>query len=1197
MLERTAVSLEPRSLQRVIRKSPRRSRQLHTGFWQHGASAIDLANVLPGPSRAPDLVAADSDRAYRPVQSTLVASALVLDFLYPASCIPLLRRIYPRLPATQDGHCKALIPGRRPFSSESSPHTTEATSSASTPLSEAGTPAPSNRDIATDANTQIALESLNGEDESELHSLQRLLDLNEDRYQEAWDLYCVIDHDQRLGVRGRVVQYLAKSHGIVETGRAASIFRQIPADEWDDAVLTAGIILLLRAGDLQAAVESFKMGLDKKGISGGLEYLLADTISSKQWSAALDVWIAYYAGRPESTAQAKPDHQRLQKLRTIPGQGDLYFGFRSYLATDGAEKYKEIKQDGIARLAFRVFRRHFARMALLQPCSLDQATIILETQNDPGLYNEYLVHMLERWYDKKETRATLQKLPAVYRKFRQIPGAVPAMHVLRGMFKLYFPVNTPRLEELYYDWVQLRGGLNQWGYEKFLKLYAYNGDVAMVRSIWDQYVADYPDLLRSPRAFRSTLNVYAQAGDVDGAMEELKNMSDIYSVEPDICAWNTVLKAYMRTNDYDKVLELFDQISMHHEPDSFTYAHVMAMSAKMGDLDTTLEYFKRSQEAGLPIINQMALGLVVAYLQNNLLLEAESLCTEMTTRNLASTAIWNQLLKFNGIEGKIDKVYELLRQMKEMDVEWDDETYEYLLQALVKVNQIHPAYLLLKRAVEDDLFLVTTEHFAVVMAGAARVGEYRLVESLHDRLQRSELPLTFGALVAMASAAVKRQPGAERSKNLAKEFVEHVRRVVEASKGVSQPVTGASGNINAGNINRLRAESRHFGRAIALLVELRELASVEELMSLFVQIFPQFQSGDQFPPDVVSGLMLALYRDEQYKEIMRFWDKTWTSVLASSQKRTGDGIYVRNEYDLVRVLNIVLRTYKEMNDPQGLSDCIDRVTKAGFKLTRATWYLAIRYLGEMGRWDRAMYWCETMLMPAWRGWASQRSGKEKRELRNSGLLKAPRSLVYRLQRHWLEMRKMAAWSEDVSRQLSTVEEKYPRLHHAFTTSEMENIPMTYMINGKEVPLRDLDKVLHSMSHQELIKVQQVFLKQLAKQKKREQGLGLKPASDKLQDVRVWKKTMHDKVRKYAAMWAERRKRQAKSSKLIEPGEIEAEGLAHEDLDQMASREVLGYWDHFWDRYDQQLHGRTGNEIYGDKPKDKPKAVRKPETSW
>ncbi|KAM0202852.1 hypothetical protein ACHAPA_000720 [Fusarium lateritium] len=1175
MLERTAATLESCSLQRVINRTSNQSRSLRTGFWQHGAAAIDISSALPGPTRTAEVETSESET--KQLQSNFMASVLMLDFLYPTSTTPLLRRLYPEFPSPQLAQRTAIVPRRRAYSSIISPNSTETTNS-DQPDHLSNSPHPEQTDIVGDARAPPDTEAVSqSRNQPELQELQHLVSAKGRQFQQAWDLYSVIDNDQRVRIRGQVVQYLSRSHSIVETGRALSIFRQIPQEQWTNDVLSAGIILLLRSGDLPAAVEHFKNGAEKRGFDQGLEYLMADTINSRKWAAALDVWTTYYRHRMLKRRNKKSDVSidRLLALGGIPRQGDLYYAFRAYLVGEGADQYKKIKQDVIASKGLSAFRKFFATMALTEPCPPAQAAVILDALRDTSLYNTYIETMLDRWYIKQESRSTMEQLVPIYQKFRELPDAAPEMSVYRGMFKINFPKNKARLEELQEDWIRFRGGLNQWGYEKFLRYYSWRGDVPAVKNLWTQYVAQFPEVLQSPRAFRSTMNVYAQLGDVEKTKQELDKMVNQYNVPADIDSWNSVMKAYMRTNDYAGVLDVFEEISSQHQPDSFTYAHAMAMSAKKGDLETTLEFFKKSQEANVELTKEIGLALVVAYCQNGLLSEAESLCIEMTHRKLASEALWNQLISFNGVEGKIDKVYELLRRMREKGVEWNDETYGFLLQALVRVNQIHPAYTLLKRGVEERLFLITPEHFAIVMAGAARLGEFQLVESLHSRLQQSELPVTFGALVALVTSAAKRKPGTEGTKNLGKELVEYFRQAAEATQTADRSAPDENGATDASNLNDLKAETDKVGRAIALLVELREFGSIEELMSLFVQIFPQYQS--RIPPDVVSALMYAQFRDQSYDKVIELWDKTWESVYASSRKRSGDGILPGAEYDLSRIVDVVARTYREKEDADGLSRTVDKVVQAGFKLTRQNWVRIVRDLSDMGRWERAMYWCETLLMPNWQGWSNQRAIP--RLMRNTHLLKPPKHLVFRLLQKWLDMRKMAAWSGDVSRVLSTVEEKYPRLYHAFTTSEVEAMPTTYVINGKEVSARDLDKVLQSLSYHSLLKVKEAMLRDLQKEKKRETSLGITPNSEGVVDTVQWKKMLHDRVRRYASLWYSKRKanhfeKEKLPSEADMQGDvkIEAKTMGSETPDDREARKRFAYWNKFWDRYDQRPHG-------------------------
>ncbi|KPM44358.1 hypothetical protein AK830_g2190 [Neonectria ditissima] len=1197
MLERTAAGLESCTLQRVLPKPTKSCRQLHTGFWQHGASAIDLSSIWPGPPRTADSEPADVDSGPRQGQTNLLASAFLLDFLYPSATLPLLRRIYPKLPRTQDAHHQTVVPRRRQFSSAAADLALDSTStvmarSRDVDLGDGGPP----RSGLGVGGTPAALESRPDRTESKKHHhpstaatqteavdlseydaqemLDRLKQLIDDAghlYNDVWDLYTHADHENRLELRAGLVKYLVRSHGVVENGRALSVFRQIPQDEWDDDLLASGVLLFLRNADLPSAIDNFKTGLAAKGLTGGLEYLLADAISSRKWIFALDVWVAYCTAQAKKSPRRKPSADRLKKLEGLPNQGNLYFAFRNFLVSDGAEYRQQLRQSPVSDMACNVFRKHFAHMALWQPCSPDQAAIILETLNDKDLYNDYFVRMFDRWYEKLEPQSNIVKLPAMYQKFRNLPNAKPAMPVLRGMFKVHFPKDIAALEQLYHDWIRFRGDLNQWGYEKFLKLYAQRGDVAAVQKLWVKYVKAYPEVLKTPRAFRSTLNVYAQAGDAAQAEKALQEMFSKYGVEPDLDCWNTLLKAYMRVNDYPQVLRCFDEISEKHAPDSFTYAHVMAMSSKKGDLETTLDFFNRSQVAQVPITKEIGLALVVAYCQNDLLVEAERLCIEMAERKLTHAAIWNQLLNFYGEARDLRKCYAILERMKNFGVQWDDDTHRFLLQALVNVNQIHSAYALLKGAEDEELFSVTPEHYAIVMAGAARVGEYLLVNSLHHRLQKSNMPVSFKALIAVVETAVQRKPGVGRTLNLSKELVEHFRQDVAGSSGEpGHTATSSSPTNQSANPAMSKSDQQNVGRAIMLLVELREFGTVEELMTLYNGLFPQFKNN-HYPPNVMSALMLAYYKDENMDKVMELWHKTWEQMLKTGKNSSTERIYSGHEYDLSRVLNIVLRVFRDQNDGQGLSDCINRVTKEGFKLTCATWSLAVRYLAELGRWERAMYWCETMLMDGWRGWNWGRNNGEKAAALNTRFLRAPKQVVFRLQQKWLDMRKMAAWSQDVSHQLHNVQEHFPRLYHAFTTSDMETLPLIYQAKEDTTSARDVDKVLRNMPYKELIKAKEQLLKQLAKEQKREKSLGMATAAPMTAaEHQEWKQELHKRIRRYAAKWAQRREERFAKAEAAE--DSSSASATTTDPDQVVAGERSGYWNNFWNRYDQRPHG-------------------------
>ncbi|KND88766.1 Pentatricopeptide repeat-containing protein [Tolypocladium ophioglossoides CBS 100239] len=1110
MLERTAASLETCNLQRLLSKpgrSSKRCRQLHTGFWQHGASAIELSSLWPLPARAAD---AEADPSSRPTHTGLVASTFLLDFLYPNGTYALLRRLYPSLPRPQDGSRSNDGARKRNFTSS----TIVTEPDFQNPIvrldvaetrekRRGGRPVRQDRALRRDMNTHsptglytdaerhssAPAASSDAGDSARLNrtansrTLQDLLSRpDEGQHYDVWDLYCRLDDAQRQTLRRVVIIYLSRSQSIVEIGRALSLLRRIPIDSWDDELQAAGVLVLMRSGDMPSAVDRFKTGLEEKGLSGGLEYLLAESIINRQWPTLLGVWLEYFAALSKRNPDARIEDAQLPQLETISDLGQLYFSFERYVEAEGSGPVRAINLHSDSRLGLERLRRKLAEAALQQPCPPKEAAAILEIWGDCQLYHDYLLRMLDRWNKGLESKSSLMVLPEVYKKYRALSDAKPSVSLLRGMFDLYFPTNAAGLEEIYRDWHTAWGDLDQWGFKKFLKFYAGAGDVQAVKDLWSRYVAHFPQVLKLPRAFRSTMNVYAQTGNVAQAEQELRTMTAQYGVKPDIDIWNTLLKCYTRAEDLPRVLQCFEEIRAIHRPDSFTYAHVMAMAAKKGDLETTLDFFNQSQKDQVPVSKEMAMALVTAYCRNDRLVEAEKICTELAERKSTSAAIWNKLLYFNGVQGKLNKCYELLQAMKTFNVEWDHQTHEFLLQALVRVDQIQAAYHLLQSAYEDKLFPVGPEHFAVVMAGAVRTGELALVETILSHMRRAEQPMTFNAQVALVEAAFRQTPSAKRTRRLGREFVKHLRCMLPkpVDGGPKQRDNGTPVSNAPGSLMELRKQTQGIGRAIMLLVELRDFATAEELVNMYAEIFPEYKGEASFPPEVASALMLGYLKDGRLAQVHKMWGQTWKSVLSRSQRPQGGGIYPAHQYDLSRPIGIVAKAFREGDNGRGLLSCVEQVTGAGFKLTRSNWNLVVKYLAEMGHWERAMDWCETMLMPRWRGWKpGAKSLQEGRDMKNTRVLQASKAAVFSLQKEWLKLRKLAAWSAQVSHKLKEIEQKHPMLHYAFITTDYEHLPATWVLPKKKSLTRAIKEMLKPLSHAELRVMKRTLERQLA----------------------------------------------------------------------------------------------------------------------
>lgn len=1116
MLERTAASLESCNLQRVLSKparSSKRCRQLHTGFWQHGASAIELSSIWPAPSRGVQGESDVADASATSLQTGLLSSAFLLDFLYPSGTYAYLRRLYPTLPRPQDDGKPAGASRRRTFTS-STVATEVDTSAALFRCNEnVGQRTDRTRGYASRSDSSAARAQMSDSctriqpitSDTQRESAQAaeyarpnrkayqetLADLltrpEEENYHDVWDLYCRLDDGQKQNLRTLVVIYLSTSHGIVEIGRGISLLRQIPIEQWDEQLQAAGVLLHLHAGDKVAAIGVFNSGLASKSCGAGFKYLLEYAIMNKDWPTALKSWLEYYSHAKKTDKLSTSIYADLPSLSQAPNLGKLYFSFERYLEVDAVGPVEAINLYEDTRLGLQALRRWLAHQVLRQPCTPIQASVILQIWNDKNFYQAYLLRMLRRRGEGLETKASLAALPEIYQHYRQIDGIKQPRSLLREMFDFYYPADTAGLAQIYSDWHQAWGDLDQWGYEKFLMFYSSTGDVQAVKDLWSRYIKLFPAASKTPKAFRSTMNVYAQVGDIAGAERELQIMTDQYGVKPDIDTWNTLLKCYSKTNDQARVVQCFEEIKKMDEPNSFTYAQVMAMAAKKGDLKTTLDFYNQSQKAGVSISKQMAMSLVLVYCHNDRLLDAEKICIEFAERNVTSTAVWNQLVHFNGLQGKLNKCYQLLQVMKKYGLEWDHQTHEYLLQAMVRVNQIQPAYRLLQSARDNGLFPLGPAHYAVVMAGAVHTGQLELAETILSRMRAASLPVPFKAHVSLVEAAFRRNPSTQRTRLLAKGLAEHLRSMLPRTTSTSRTLSSSAEVVawaTPTGLVELKKQTKEIGRAIMLLVELRDFLAVEQLVTAYLDAFPEYKHKNYFPAEIASALMLGYLKDGKREQVHAMWKQTLGAVLSTAKNPQGS-IYPARQYELARPLNIVAKAYKEANDGLGLLNTIEHVTSAGFKLTRTNWNLCIRYLAEMGHWERAMDWCEDTLMSRWRGWTPvAKSLQQRRDMQNTRVLTASKSTVFSLQREWLKLRKLAAWSPQVSSKLKEIEHRHPLLHHAFITNDYEHLPATWVLPKKKSITKAIKEMLKPMSHEELKTMRKALEKQLLLEKQR-----------------------------------------------------------------------------------------------------------------
>jgi pentatricopeptide repeat-containing protein PET309 len=323
----------------------------------------------------------------------------------------------------------------------------------------------------------------------------------------------------------------------------------------------------------------------------------------------------------------------------------------------------------------------------------------------------------------------------------------------------------------------------------------------------------------------------------------------------------------------------------------------------------------------------------------------------------------------------------------------------------------------------------------------------------------------FNAKVAYARGALNTAPETVRSGKLGKGVVESLDALAEKYKD------------NSGDIRRKKQETTGIGHAVRLLVQLRDFVSVESLLTTFQDMFPPEKNDGGLPNDVVAALMQAYGRDGNYDRVRELWQQAWPANLKRCSKPNGHGIYPTHQHDVTLLVFQMTLTLSAQGDGDALLAMVEDVTGAGFKLTSKTWDLVIQSLARLGHWERAMDFCEVLLMPNWRGWTTSRkalSPEVRQESMSSRVLAPSPEAILTLQGEWFKTRRLAAWSDEVARKLDDMEQKYPLLHHAFIMSSFSDSHAQTVLEGKGKMSQGITKMLSSLPVAELLRMQELL---------------------------------------------------------------------------------------------------------------------------
>ncbi len=962
------------------------------------------------------------------------ASALMLDFLYPKKALTYIRRVSGTTVARRSSQLSSRLSIRDACSDARLPRHYSSALSSSSARGAAFTPGT--------AGAVGAVPSLHMEQDAVPGELSRLLQLTpkareHGAFDEAWILYKRLEKTPQTTTKfaREVLNFLSYSKRPLDAERILLLISDIDVAEWDSDTVSNLVKACLTLNQRSKAFSIYKQSSASQALMPGdpvgFDLLVADALKTSSWDLLPELWASY----KEKNGRSRAEDRQLKAVTLLKGLRNRLQRFSDYVdrcSETGTEDNDSRRDENLdispdERLgklphehieALQKARRFIVEVSLNHLDPADTLPLVQALKN-PVVYEDFIRIAINKKRSDIAARA--------YTIYRRLSHFRPRTSTLMSMVRdVYSPDNVRGMEDVMKDWYNIKGRLNQWGYQKYLAFYASRGDVTSVYRLWNEYTEAFPSAIQDREdTFAHLLNVHAVRGDLSQAEKVFREISEKYHVQPSTPCWNIRLHIHVERGRYAEAMSIFHDLCEAVEPDDYSFATIMAIVGKRGDTSLVSRLYTLAQQRGLRITEAMVDSIVESYCQNDRLDEAEKLCM-MTTRDGTAvgkpyTALWNTLLHNYALRHDLVAVNRILKVMTQLDVKYDSDTYSALLFALAQCRQPRRAVELLRAAQERGIFRPKAEHYILLMMAYIRSKQplralqvNRLMHHMGFRRESEQIRMVIKAFsqwqdfVRENKSIDEQDEAAERRELFAKAL-----REFQRSLSVRDNEASAASRSNA-----LRRESprlhlgavRRFSFVIFMLVQAGDFAGVDELMQLYQSIVPEDEKDQPLPLKLCNALLLSDYyegRVERAKEM-------WTTVLERSREigrpqtfretrlesilgpanaysnmrdapRSGtessdvdDGkIVARLRYSLSDPLKTMQRVFADERDADALIRLINEdVLGNGFLLDSKNWNHYVQHLARLGRMKEAFTVCEEELMDQWTGFLTTRAKEQ-----------------------------------------------------------------------------------------------------------------------------------------------------------------------------------------------------------------------------
>ncbi|KAI4243864.1 MAG: hypothetical protein L6R40_003246 [Gallowayella cf. fulva] len=990
MIERAAVCLKTggEHFLRIPRGNFRSRRALHSAFWSHGAGDINLPAWWLAFLQVPPLYGSPwSSEETATTASRAPPEGLglgLLDFLYPKRTLAFIRKCVHGKPTAvrRQRRSQLLLQRCRAY-------TSAADGRGSVPLDQDK----GGQEISADdpGEKEDVRSSSATPDEIECKvKLQTILHSTEHHTSRAlWQAYQQLMETSLLLDPGDIVRFfelLSTSTQAFELERTMDLFNDVPQSRRRALHYKYAISAALKMQNLPSAMAMHREAASRIQGSFGSSIIFKYAVQKSKWRAAEAIWKDYWAHKQVYFGEADlwecietlPVSEQIEKATNAVKNAIQRIEASSF---DDAEPMRSLAISLVLR-ALNARGSEFS--ASLQFRMLELAQHI--QQADLALFKAAVLQNLSVGY---KHRAMASKL---YRQIRNETNLVPDLELLKAMSESFsFSRDSQGMHEVLEDYRNHHGGLPEESYSPLMAQFARHGDYTTVDELFQEFIAKHGNQKIQDHA-RCLLFACFRRAEAERADSVLQSLRETYGYEPDLEVWNILLATYARIGDRDRTMALFQRlVESNILPDSSTYEILMGMFARRSDLEATGDLYERAASAGIQPSLRMVDSLVLALTSSDRFDEAYQLVEEALTTHFDEkptsfaeqpnrTRMWNTLLSHCGINGRLDKVWDLQKRMREAQVPFDTNTYAALMLILCIKKMPGAALRIMNVVMPKAGARATALHYSVVMGGFLQTNEPQTVLRLGNEMLEKGISPTFSTnntLLRTASRVDKQEDNQEMPEDHPFEARRAEQVLGQVLENLDPKELAPFGPVQRAQSNPANVAfyASYFPYMIYLYGKKQSYDRVVTMYDTYVSTAKQVQpgAGADPPVELLSALMIAHTNAGEHLETEKCWRLAWEKakrIACKANAKTSQPGWVLQKYRFLLALPLTryMQSLQETSRVDEIVSVVNSLQFAGYQLSVFNWNKYIQVLAQEGRSMPAFEYCEKQLMDGWPGW-------------------------------------------------------------------------------------------------------------------------------------------------------------------------------------------------------------------------------------